>query len=573
LAFRFAASLLARWDSLEYPIVLQFLRIQNLALLDGVSLDFEPGFTAVTGETGAGKSVLLGALSLLAGNRAEKTIIRAGAEECVVEATLHVGKRSGASSILDDLGLPPCEDETLVLRRSLHRQRGGKVQINGALATVSALQKLGEVWIDFHGPGEPQKLFHENNQLDLLDIFSRNGETLEAYQADFERWRGLWREVDQLRNADRLSPEEADFLQTQIDAIDAVDPSDDAIEELERDFKRLDNVREISDFAGQSANAARAAANDASQGLKAARRLAEIEPEADALAGRMDALVIEAEDLAAEYEALAEGGAFDAHEAEEIHRRMQQWLQVKRKYGPAPEAVRAKRAGLAKKIASQSDVEGQIIQLEHRANELEKSLREQADELRRKRLQGAKDLAAQARKLLAKLGFKKAGFVIEVVTEEKLSRHGHSACRFLFSPNAGQALMPLNKIASSGETARVMLALKAVLAKADATALLVFDEVDANVGGEIGAAVGRELSALAGEHQVFCVTHLPQVAAVARQHFVVEKSQSGKLTTVAIRRIDQDKGARETELARMLGDRDSRSAREHAKELMGGIGD
>ncbi|MGE9294989.1 MAG: DNA repair protein RecN, partial [Puniceicoccales bacterium] len=150
-----------------------------------------------------------------------------------------------------------------------------------------------------------------------------------------------------------------------------------------------------------------------------------------------------------------------------------------------------------------------------------------------------------------------------------LTRVGHSNCQFLFSPNAGQSLMPLNKIASSGETARVMLALKAVLAKADATALLVFDEVDANVGGEIGAAVGRELSALAGEHQVFCVTHLPQVAAMARQHFVVEKSQSTDATTVSIRRIDGDSAERETELARMLGDRDSKSAREHARQLMG----
>jgi len=548
--------------------VLQYLHIQNLALLDEVSLDFEAGFTAVTGETGAGKSVLLGALSLLAGNRAEKTIIRAGADECTVEASLHLGENADLAAELQALELPACEEGVLVLRRSLHRKRGGKVQINGALATVTALQKLGDRWIDFHGPGEPQKLFHENNQLALLDIFARNADPLAAYQADFDRWRGLGREMDQLRSAERLAPEEADFLQNQIDAIDQVDPDDESIAELERDFKRIDNGREIAALTEQCAEAARSAAQGISAALKAARALAQIDAETDPLVGRMDALIIEAQDIVAEYEAIGEGGAFDVHEAEAIHRRMQQWLQIKRKYGPTPEAVRARRAGLARKIASQSDVEGQLIKLEHRAGELEKSLRAQADELRRRRLKGAKDLASQVRQLLVKLGFKKADFAIDVSTENKLARHGHSACQFRFAPNVGQALMPLNKIASSGETARVMLALKAVLAKADATALLVFDEVDANVGGEIGAAVGRELAALAGEHQVFCVTHLPQVAALARQHFVVEKRQSSKQTTVAIRRIDTDPLERETELARMLGDRDSSSARDHARQLL-----
>ncbi|WP_309385141.1 DNA repair protein RecN [Cerasicoccus frondis] len=548
--------------------MLQFLHIRNLALLDEVSLDFEPGFTAVTGETGAGKSVLLGALSLLAGNRAEKTIIRTGAEECEVEASLHVEDGSALIPLLAELELPACEDGSLILRRSLHRKRGGKVLINGALATVTALQQLGEVWIDFHGPGEPQKLFHEKNQLSLLDIFAKNGKALEKYEADYDAWRGLWRDMDNLRKAERLSPEEAEFLQGQINAINEVDPSEESIEQLERDFNRLDNARELSQLSEQTGDGVREAARAASSVLRAARELADIDPAADVLAGRVDALIIEAEDLAGEYDALASGGDFDPSEAESIHQRMQTWLQIRRKYGPTTEAVRAKRDDLVRKISSQTNVEGQLIKLEHRAGELEKLLRKQADELRRNRLKGAKDLAAQAKELLTKLGFKKADFSIEVETEDKLSRYGHSNCRFVFSPNAGQPLMPLNKIASSGETARVMLALKAVLAKADSTALLVFDEVDANVGGEIGAAVGRELATLAGDHQVFCVTHLPQVAALARQHFLVEKGQDEDSTTVSIRRIDEDKALRESELARMLGDRDSSSAREHARQLM-----
>ncbi|MEO0795933.1 MAG: DNA repair protein RecN [Verrucomicrobiota bacterium] len=549
--------------------MLQYLRIQNLALLDEVALDFEAGFTAVTGETGAGKSVLLGALSMLAGNRVEKTIIRAGADECVVEASLHLTNDKTIGAILQSLDLPPCEDDMLILKRSVHRKRGGKVQVNGSLTTVNALQRLGEVWIDFHGPGEPQKLFHEKNQLSLLDIFSRNAKALDQYQDDYDSWRSLNKQMDELRHGEQLSTEEADFIQTQIDSIDTVDPSEESIEQLERDFNRLDNVRELSQLAEQAEAGARNAARAVSNALKDARALVDIDSTTDSFAGRMDALIIEAEDLADEYSSIATGGVFDPREAEAIQQRMQLWLQIKRKFGPTTEAVRAKRVALATKIASQTDVEGQLIRLEHQASELEKQLLEQADGLRRARLKGAKSLAGQARKLLVKLGFKKADFVIEVSTEDKLSRHGHSNCQFLFAPNAGQALMPLNKIASSGETARVMLALKAVLAKADSTALLVFDEVDANVGGEIGAAVGRELSALAGEHQVFCVTHLPQVAALARQHYLVEKAQSDDETTVSIARIDDQETLRENELARMLGDRDSVSARQHARELMG----
>lgn len=548
--------------------MLQYLHIRNLALLDQVALEFEPGFTAVTGETGAGKSVLLGALSLLAGNRADKSIIRAGADECVVEASLHVAGNPALPAMLSELELPACEDDALILCRSLHRTKGGKVMVNGALATVTALQQLGEVWIDFHGPGEPQKLFHEKNQLALLDIFAKNAKPLEAYQADYDAWRALHREMDNLRKAERLSPEEADFLQSQINAINEVDPDEESIEQLERDFNRLDNARELAQLSEVAGNGARAAAREASKALRAARDLAEIDTDADPLAARLDALIIEAEDLAGEYDALASGGDFDPSEAEAIHHRMQSWLQIRRKYGPTPEAVRAKRDALQKKIGSQSNVEGQLIKLEHKAGEAEKALRSQADELRRRRIKGAKDLAGQAKQLLTKLGFKKADFTIEVETEGQLSRHGHSTCRFLFAPNVGQPLMALNKIASSGETARVMLALKAVLAKADDTALLVFDEVDANVGGEIGAAVGRELAALAGGHQVFCVTHLPQVAAQARQHYLVEKVQGDEATAVTIERIDEDKARRESELARMLGDRDSASAREHARQLM-----
>jgi len=233
------------------------------------------------------------------------------------------------------------------------------------------------------------------------------------------------------------------------------------------------------------------------------------------------------------------------------------------------EQVLAKREEMATKLAAQSDIEGTLERLAVEAAKVEKTLHKLAAVLTQKRTDAAKLLATEVRKLLVKLGFKKAGFEIAIVAQDELGPQGNSTCEFLFSPNAGQELLPLSRIASSGESARVMLALKAVMAKADRTPLLVFDEVDANVGGEIGAEVGRELAALAGDHQVLCVTHLPQVAAQAQQHLVVTKTQDSDVTSVSISSIHGDIRAREEELARMLGDRKSASAREHARALLG----
>lgn len=248
---------------------------------------------------------------------------------------------------------------------------------------------------------------------------------------------------------------------------------------------------------------------------------------------------------------------------------MQAWLSVKRRHGPTIADVIAKHRALCERLDSQGNIEERLESLREQADQALARLREEAAILRRERLRAAKALSTRAAKLLTRLGFKKADFSIEIIDEPEPTPHGDTGCRFLFSPNTGQKPLPLNKIASSGESARVMLALKAILAEADATPLLVFDEVDANVGGEIGAEVGRELASLAGNHQVLCVTHLPQVAACASQHLLVEKSQNGDRTEVSIREIHSDPDMRVTEIARMLGDRKSASARHHAKELLG----
>ncbi len=552
--------------------MLQYLRIRNLALLEEVELEFDAGFIAVTGETGAGKSILLGALGLLSGSRADKSLIRQGAECCEVEGVLQFADVGTINAALEAMGLPPCEDGALVLARTLEHNRAPKVRINGQLTTVGNLQSLGEHWIDFHGPGEPQKLFHERWQLELIDLFAKNSKRLEAYRNDYQRWRAILSERDRLSTAARLSPDERDFLQTQITTIDALELSEESVAALEQDFARASNAQEL--IARTQNLTERFSGDDGitgqlSEALASARELGRIDASLLSLADRLESLLIEVEDLASEFASAGEAAAFEPEEAAAIEERMDQWLSLKRKYGGTVAAVLTRREEMAERLSSQGDIEGSMRRLEKEAAQLEQSLQEQAEQLREQRVKAAHQLSKEAADLINALGFKKARLQIEIVREAELREYGHSGPRILFAPNPGQAPMPLNKIASSGEIARVMLALKAVLAKVDATPVLVFDEVDANVGGEIAGVVGRELAALGQQgHQVFCITHLPQVAATAPSHWVVRKEQTDDSTAIRIESLGSSEAARLDELARMLGDRNSASGKRHAKALL-----
>jgi DNA repair protein RecN (Recombination protein N) len=547
------------------------LQIRDLALMDRTSLELGAGFTVVTGETGAGKSVLLGALSLLAGNRAAKTIVRKGAEECSVEAELETDGDKRFDEVLKTLDLPACDDGLLILKRSVHATKAGRISINGGSATLTQLQQLGELWIDFHGPGEPQKLMRAETQLEMLDLHAGLAAPLAAYRTGWRLRNELLREAAEAATAERLSEDEAAFLRSQLEKLDSLDLSEEAITKLERDHARSSRAQELAALLGQLE------AGLGSDGLgevlpkllKAGDDVARIDEEASALRDRLNSLAAEAEDIRADFARLGRGLSSDDESAAELDGKMNLWLEFRRKYGPGADSVREKREALRRRLASQGDVEARVAKLKAEAAKVEKDLRKQADVLRAARTKAADKLAAAARKMLGSLGFKKADLRIEVATAE-LGPHGADAVRFLFCPNAGQDLLPLDQIASSGEAARVMLALKTVLAAVDRTPVLVFDEVDANVGGEIGAQVGRELAALGKGHQVFCVTHLPQVAALGHTHLVVTKTQDDKSTTVEIAPVHGKRKDRESELARMLGDRASRVALTHARELLDG---
>ena len=553
--------------------MLQSLRIRNLALLDEVELDFESGFTAVTGETGAGKSILLGALALLAGARADKTVIRQGADATEVEAALFFADTRRLDMVLANLALPPCDDGVLILKRSLPRDKAPKISVNGSLATLSALAELGGQWIDFHGPGEPRRLLKPDCQRELLDLFAKNSGGLEKYQALYGEWRQFTAEREQLLSADKLSADQIDFLKLQLAKIDDLALTDEAVAALERDFSRQQGAQEIIALASGLSNGL--SGEDGLLGrlaqlLRTARQLEAFDATSKPLADRLQSAAVELGDLDAEFTSLASSLHFDAEQAQLLQARMNAWLELKRKYGAKVEAVLAARDEMRRKLELQGDVEGSLAKLEKQIADALKAARKAAAELRATREKAGASLERTAGKVVVQLGFKKADFRVSLTPLPELGPQGDCGVEFLFSPNVGEPPLPLHRIASGGELARVMLALKAVLAEIDDVPLLVFDEVDANVGGEIGRIVGEKMADIAERHQVLCVTHLPQVAAQARSHLVVNKDQSGARATVEIESIHGNYKQRVGELARMLGDRSAKSALAHAEELLKG---
>ena len=552
--------------------MLQTLRIKNLALLEEVSLEFEPGFTAVTGETGAGKSVLLGALSLLAGERAEKTIIRQGAPAVEVEASLFFEDTRRIDAVLAKLDLPACEDGLLILKRTLPREKAPKITVNGGLATLSALQQIGENWIDFHGPSEPRRLLKESFQLEMLDLFGRAGDAFTAYREKYIQWRTQLDERERIARETKMSPDQIRFLEVQLGKLDSLELTNEAIEGLERDFHRQSRAQELIELSTALASGITdedGAAPRVSALLREARQLENLDAASKLLADRLASVAVELADLGAEFSALGNEFQFDPEQAETLQDRMNTWLEVKRKHGGDLEAVIAARDEMRRRLEIQGDLEGTLLRLEKEIAESELAARKEAQVLRNVREKSARELAKIAAKGIAQLGFKKADFQVKLATTSELTATGDCICEFMFSPNVGELPLPLNRIASSGELARVMLALKTVLADLDGVPVLVFDEVDANVGGEIGRVVGEKMASIAKNHQVLCVTHLPQVAAQGDSHLVVEKDQSKDRAVVTISSIQENRRARVSELARMLGDRTAKSALAHAEELLG----
>lgn len=549
--------------------MLTTLRIKNLALVSDLTLELQPGCNVITGETGAGKSVILGALNLVLGQRADRALIRSGSDSCSVEAVLDVAKlRAPLRSFLDENGLEPCEDGQLVLKRTFTSAGTNRQFVNGSATTLNTLAELGEWLVDMHGPHDHQSLLHPAKQLAILDAFGG----LEAFRAQFSELVSQQARLEEQKSAlivdEKTYAQQLDLLRFQVQEIEAARLQPDEEEALTQEHNRASNAARLLqlsqaalDVLSESENSVLTQAGVIGRTLQELHR---VDAGAAGLVELHEQGVSVLRELQTELSRYADKVDVDPARLAELDERLNLIHSLKRKYGASLAEVISFGAEAKQKLQALESRDAELARLNAALTKLDVELKKGGNKLTAERKKVIPQLAKAAAKQLADLGFKQSKFDI-ALTATEISAAGFDAVEFQFSPNVGEPLKPLRAIASSGEMARVMLALKTVLAAQDEIPVLVFDEVDANVGGETANAVGEKMKQIAAKRQVLCITHLPQVAAPADAHYVVTKQVKEGRTISEITLLD--KKSRVTELARMLGGQ-SDAARKHAEALL-----
>ncbi|MBQ4614220.1 MAG: DNA repair protein RecN [Akkermansia sp.] len=548
--------------------MLTLLKIQNLALVDELLWEPKEGFLGITGETGAGKSVIMGGISLVLGERADKSLIRSGESQCCIEAIFHLNKPQQVNRLLDEAGVPLCEEGGLIIRRVI-TQTGNKQFINSTPVTLHLLRSIGTWLVDMHRPDAHRSLVSQERQMDLLDAFAEADTPLLQYRQAYQDWQTAHKAFVQAQESGMASERELDFLRHQVQEIESAAFTEEEASQLETRWQRARNASRLRDTAlpmAQSLDGGQDALIDKlHQVIRQARDLERL----DAGCGRWIEGLEEAlnclEDIAAEVQDYAETLESDPEELARLENRIALLDTLKRKYGADFQAITQHLEDCRSKLDALDNREEHLQHLADEETKKRDVLAQAATTLSAARSKAAPKLAADFLRHATQLGFRQSLFDVRLTPQDTPGPHGAESIEFFFGPNPGEPLKPLRHIASSGELARVMLALKSALAGQDDTPLLVFDEIDANVGGEIARAVGIKMRELGKKHQVIAITHFPQVAALADFHYLISKVQEAGRTVSQLRRIDGD--ARVSELVRMLGT-SSESAEAHARELL-----
>ncbi len=557
--------------------MLTTLRIKNLALVGDLTLDLAPGLAVITGETGAGKSIIIGALNLILGERADRALIRSGAESCTVEASFDVGGlQAPLAAFLEANGIEPCEDDHLLLKRSFTAAGSNRQFINGTPVTLGVLSEAGAWLVDMHGPHDHQSLLNPARQLEILDAFGNLREQTGAFAALLRQRAELEARKAALVVDEQTYAQQLDLLRFQTHEIASAALRPDEEEEVERDYHRASNAARLLQL-GQAAmgllseedGSVIAQAGATGRLLQELRRL---DPSAESLHSQHEQAMAGLRDLQHDLSRYTDKIDLDPARLHTLEERLNLLHSLKRKYGATIEDVIAFGSRAVETLRQLEQRETELARLNLELQRVDAELWRSGRQISSRRRQVIPKLAQAARAHLGDLGFKQSHFDVAMATiiegsmdQTRFTASGLDSVEFQFAPNVGEPARPLRAIASSGEMARVMLALKTVLAAQDEIPVLVFDEVDANVGGETANAVGEKMRQIARQRQVLCITHLAPVAAVAAEHYLVSKDVREGRTLSTIRRLD--KKERVTELARMLGGR-TEAARRHAAALL-----
>jgi DNA repair protein RecN (Recombination protein N) len=551
--------------------MLRELNIRDFAIIEELNLSFEPGFVVFTGETGAGKSIIIDAVELLLGGRAESTMVRTDANAAIIEGTFQLSDfvQSELNPFLEEEGLLD-DPEFLALGREIRREGRNICRVNGRTVNLGVLRKAGELLVDVHGQSEHLSLLRVREHINLLDRYARTEEPRAEFELLFRDLGEVQAELENLRQQERDAARRAELLEFQVKEIEAASLREGEIVELVEERTRLANAEQLATLAEQviavladGRHGERSASDLLGEGVESLERLAKVDDSKEALAEETQALLEQLQDMARRARLYREQLEFNPARLDEVEERLGLIRSLERKFGKGIETIQDHAENAKLELETIIHAEERIEELAQRESELLNGLGDLGNRLSQLRRSAGEQLTTDIEAELKDLHMAGARFDTEfewesdpagaAVGEQRVSfgPTGLDKLEFLVAPNPGEGLKPLVKIASGGETSRLMLGLKSVLAQQDRTPTLIFDEIDQGIGGRVGAIVGHKLWALTDGHQVLCVTHLPQLAAFGDQHYKVEKHVRGGRSLAQAKTLQGED--RVAELALMLG--------------------
>jgi DNA repair protein RecN (Recombination protein N) len=561
--------------------MLKELSIKNFAIIDQLRVEFGPGLNVLTGETGAGKSIVVDALNLALGERASGDLIRTGQDEAVVEAVFELNSHGPAAArhILSGQGIDIGPGEDLIVRRLISAAGKNKVYINGSLATLATLASVGTHLADIHGQHEHQSLLATDKQREMLDSFAGLQKLRDAFGSLYERYNELRKDLAAVEAGEREKAQREDLLRFQVNEIEAARLKDGEDEELAAEQRVMANVEKLAGLAASADAVLYSGEGSVLAGLKramtAVREIAAIDRTLAPVQELLESGRAQIEEAAREVSSYAERVEFDPARLEAIGDRLDLIQKLRRKYGGTIAEIVAfcgKAAGMLAEIERSGE---ERERLRNEISVLRGDIGARAGDLSKKRTAAAKDLEKRVEAELGHLGMKRTTFRVRITQDPgddtndglKVTAQGVDRVEFLISPNPGEEPRTLVRIASGGELSRIMLALKTILAEGDPIPTLVFDEVDAGIGGAVADEVGRKLRKISARRQVFCITHLPQIACMATSHYGVAKTVKRDRTNAEVRLLEPKE--RVDEIARMLGGKNITDVTiRHAEEMI-----
>lgn len=551
--------------------MLQELSIKDFAIIDEIQISFQPKMTVLTGETGAGKSIIIDALGLLAGGRGSTEFIRKGEKKAVIQGLFTLPREANTYNILEEYGIDS-EDGQIILQRDLYRGGRNICRINGMMVNLATLRKVGETLIDIHGQNEHQELMKPENHIDLLDKYDKKTSQLRnQYQVVYQNYRKLKLSMEKKEADEKAWAQRLDMLNFQVKEIEEaglkINEEDELVEEKNKldNFQAIHDALELSyqilsgekiDVVGNLGNAM----NELSDVSDLSENLQEINTKiSDAFYSLEDA----ARDISDELDSMEWNG----ERLNEIEERLELIHQLKRKYGDTIEDILHYHSRIEKELREMENAEQNSEKQERQLSEALEKVKELAIKLSKQRKKSAKKLEKMIHEQLSALYMDKAVFEVKCLNNSKLYSKGIDKVEFYIQTNPGEEMGPLAKIASGGELSRIMLALKTIFSQKMGVTSIIFDEVDTGVSGRVAQAIAEKISQISNNSQVLCITHLPQVAAIADNHYYISKSVNDGRTETSLKELDEKQKIRE--IARMLsGSEITELTLKHAEELI-----